>query len=141
MTTDSGVAKPVTAKEVEKAAEHRGPLPPLGGKTATQVEQEAPFSTENLAGQVVTMLRLDIDCFAVVVEKLLATQDSKKICQLVKAGFERRIAALQQEYAELQTALAQKVEGGQMSQAEMLIRLKNLDGKIRSLQWFHSNLS
>lgn len=135
MTTDTNIAKVGD----QKVPGH-GPLPPLATQNKpVSLEDSQKLELQERAVRVLGLVREDLEVFPLVFCGLLETHDPKKVVQLVKAGFEARIAALRQDHANLQTTLSVKVEAGEISQSEMLIRLTNADGKIRSMQWFLSN--
>lgn len=121
----------------------QAPLPPLKASQQPPVSADEALKIERAekSSLVTKLLVEDLEVTSLVIKGLLDSQDPKKVCGLMKAGFELKIAEMRDAHAQLQAELSAKVEGGQMQQTEMLMRISNSDGKIRSMQWFLSNIS
>ena len=104
---------------------------------------EADLAKMNQAEQqdrISALLADGVEIIPAVIEQALIIADPKKVQQLIKDGFQRRIDKLVQEHAELAPQLRQEVEEGKASQSYMHTKLTNLDGKIRSMKWFLSTI-
>jgi len=104
---------------------------------------EADLAKMNKAEQqdrITALLADGVEVVSLVVEAALDKADPKKVQQVVKDGFQRKIDKLVQEHAEAAPKLRQDVEDGKCSQSFMQTKLANLDGKIRSMKWFLSTI-
>lgn len=117
----------------------QSPLAPLRTKPLSE-EDAQKLALEEKAESLTNLVMEDIEVLAPLVKRVLDAVDPKKVAQLLKSGFEMKISAMQADHAKMQSEWSAKVADGSMQQSEMLIRIKNSDGRIRSMQWFHSSL-
>ena len=82
----------------------------LNPSTIPQVESQldSEIRVNNLE-LLMNIIESDLDIASYVVKRLLDKTDPKKVCQLVKAGFDMKISEMQQSYTEMQWDLHNKV--------------------------------